>query len=192
MNETTRLWLILHQNSECLSTNRCWNPCMLKECKEGALCHPSQQVYDAYRAAENVVRRAENTHIGQRNIIQTLTTAALKWLTDVSAIECHNYVPRIIKKFLTVRVKLMCWKLSKKCHKEEVVISSKSMALRSPVKNISKKSSKTCQFGWLKLQISLFYYCFYSSFIALHWYMHINLSHFIVFHVHFIMNRNQS
>lgn len=78
---------------------------LLKEYKEGALCHPSQKVYDAYRAAETVIPGAEDTLIGQRNVIQTLTTAALKQLTDVSAIECNNYAPLIMKKFVIVRVK---------------------------------------------------------------------------------------
>lgn len=115
---------------------------LLKEYKEGKLCHPSQQSYEACRVAEDVVCAAETTIIGKRDIVNVLTRATMSRITKPASDVCHQYVSVIVKKYISLRVKILCKKLTSGLKKEKDVLSSKSVAMRAMVKSINKSKRK--------------------------------------------------
>lgn len=120
----------------------------LKEYKEGVLCHPSKLAYDACRAAEDVVRSAESSLQSQKDVVHHLKAEVMQLITVIELEpQCHNYIETLVKKFCTVRVKIMCRDITKK-HAEKArenkkpsaaEYSSKSLVMRSLAKNVNKK-----------------------------------------------------
>lgn len=111
----------------------------LKEYKTGVLCHPSQAVYDVCRIAEDVIRSNENSLVSKPNVVTAITKQVEK--SRVIPAMCHDIVRRILQKFVLLRVKILCRKLTK-LHTATTKPSfgSKSVAMRHLAKKVNSQN----------------------------------------------------
>ena len=103
-----------------------------------SLSYASWEVYEAYRKAEDVVRTYDNRIVDLCDVIATLLQRTLRCIEcDLSP--CYDYIPVIVKKLLSIRVKVLCKHLTKTCTRRSIALASKILAMRSIVSNINRK-----------------------------------------------------
>ena len=77
-----------------------------------SLLYASREVYEACRKAEDVVRTYEDRIVDLCDVIATLLQRTLRWIENDPS-PCHDYIPAIVKKFLSILVKVLCKHLRK-------------------------------------------------------------------------------
>lgn len=114
----------------------------LKEYKKGALTHCTDSAMDLFTRAESSFRQAQDELKGKKNIVYQLTSHFLQSSSDIVIPNCHDLKKKLLGRFFTVRLyiyaKQQAEAIKRSIEKKRAgdVLGSKSVAMRSLVKNI--------------------------------------------------------
>ena len=113
---------------------------LLKEYKKGALVSVSEKAYEMLHKVELMFRKNQYDFIGKSNLKGTLMGEAVTITKQYDIPNCHDLKKKLLSKFINSRLHFYCKIINekqKKTHtKNNIELSSKSVAMRKIVQNI--------------------------------------------------------